>query len=59
MLLLLEDLKDYKHYQYGTYIDEEDAIEVVKAMARMHAAHWNNDTEVSDDISNINPPGMG
>lgn len=41
MLLLLEDLKDFKTVPAGSFVSEEDAIDITKALARMHALYWN------------------
>ena len=42
MVLLIEDLGDYKCYKLGgEYLPQEATLVVVRMIARMHAMYWN------------------
>jgi len=55
MLLLLEDLKAYKHYPMGTLLEEDKAMVAIKAMVQMHGSFWNSTDKIIQDKTYISP----
>jgi hypothetical protein len=41
MMLLLEDFKDFKGFELNSFLEADDAVDIVRAMARLHSAFWN------------------
>lgn len=59
MLLVLEDLGDKKNIEMGKFLDEEDGIEAVKALARLHAQFWNKPRPVCQKQAKFVDPFEG
>jgi hypothetical protein len=54
MLLLLEDLKDFRSFSIGQHLSHEDAMLAVKMIARVHALYWNKPVDVCQYLLKCN-----